>query len=217
MHRPEPISPPPAPVPPTRPGPLRLKAANTHWPTRLGILALTFGVCGVLFHAAGLVLAAGDPALVSADGVPTMVMEQFGPGTAPFVIFYSGSLALSAYLTLAAIRLLRRHASAPAHAARWAVAKIIQTAFALLIAVEMTRASSQIDPDWWDDAGPPSAAATLNAVNTGLLWTVGTWTVLWGLWFPVLMLWWFRRPKVRAQVAGWNVGPGTIPPTVASR
>lgn len=190
--------PPPQPAPP----PQRVEK----WPTIIGIIALVFGILGIL----GGLVAIANPFLIGVqmeNAVQTGVADQAAVdaymaefGKLQWLIV-PATLILGALLTLGGIFLLRRKPSGPLLLKIWSILKIVVGGFLIYKGAELSTDQVEI-------LVGGGAAGTDQAEMAGNIASIVTkativFQSIWLVLLPIFLLIWFSRSKVKETVAKW--------------
>ena len=198
---PQPIAPqttfaPPDAIPPQQPGEIGGAERPATWPTVLGVISIVFGSGAGLSGVWGFL----------APQFLEMMADQMPPGqAAPLLamqgwttwIFISSALTvvIGLILLVAGIDLVRRRARGIKLGRVWAVLKmifaVVGSCVGLIIQQDQFRQMSQQNL-------PIGGSVYSVMVVVGV--TVG---VLWGCAYPVFLLIWFSRAKVKSEYARW--------------
>jgi hypothetical protein len=191
-------TPPPLPVPPTTPG--QLGRRESAWPTAIGVVGIVLGAFGIIGGVWGVVGWAFRGAFMggmqdSMAGVLD-VQNQFMPA----MVTTSALLAVAAGLLLVgSIALLRRRPLARPLLTIWAGAKLVLvvagtsvTASMLIAMFRAMRAAST-----GSGTPPPNFEVYMAAI-------AAFFSLVWGLPPPLFILIWFRRTRIRTEIAAWR-------------
>jgi len=161
----------------------------------LGILAIVFGVLGILTGVcttfSAQILQAFFGMLPSTpEGQEAMAAVKESAWTN--YIFGPISVALAVMLLIAGIRLTRRLKSGVDLSVKWAIAKLAYALISGGIGVAQMMGTSHSD----DEA--VQAAAQTGGIIGGCI------GIVWVCALPVFMLIWFNRQSIKDEVAGWS-------------
>lgn len=190
-------TPPPPPVQPVgEPAP----APRSTWPTAVGIIAIVFGVLGML----GACSSAMGPALMNLlkDKLPPQQrqgMEVMGEWSGYMLAIAVPTLILAALLLALGVGILKRSPKAAKGARVWAVLKIILVVCSAYGGYRMQEAQFEAMRQAPAGPGVPPPGVLALVSRAGL-----AFSVVWGWALPVFFLVWFKRPKIRAEVAEWS-------------
>jgi hypothetical protein len=175
-----PPPPPPAPPPPPPPYPQRPPS----WPKVIGIISIVFAGLGLICTPIGLATreAAGPAGAEAMEGAP------------PWYATYQTASALAgivvaAILLVAGILLCKRRPAGRTMHITYAILNIVVAVGNVIAAAS---AVGQMD------SGPAGAAPFKGVFIGGIV--IG---LVIGLAYPIFILVWFTRPKVRDEVAAW--------------
>ncbi len=167
----------------------------------IGTICIVFGVLGALGNAWSIVGVLIQTYVPVPAGSPIAHMwDRYLPW-----IITQASLAtlLSILLAISGIGLARRSGWSPRLAMLWAIARSILVPAAMVL----TFLSQRAQFDAMTKASPPSAAPPFGAM-TGMMDAMLIAFVVvglaWGLALPVFLIWWFRRPVIRREIADWK-------------
>jgi hypothetical protein len=174
-------------------------ARQTVWPMVIGIIAIILGALGTL---GGCVGVAFTPFL-------GMVEKFVPPGQAPqfqgmaemvpaLMIASFAGLLVSVLLLLAGSGLVSRKPWSMAASLAWAVVKMIFVVANAYIGYEVNQAQFEA---MRADPNVPAPLMALIQAGSGFGVLVG---IAWGWVFPIFMLVWFSRPKIRREVRAWQ-------------
>lgn len=198
-------SPPQVPfVPPTAPGAFQPQPRRSSWPTVIGVIAIVFGVGGMLMGCWTSVfplftdffaeffeknMPAGQPN-------PLEFAGQFETWS---VIHGVAMLIVAAILLVAGIGLVRRRSSSIDTCRLWSVLKILLT----IEACFFTAATQRVQFEAMQSQAPGTMPFGDDFTSMIIAATV-VWALVWGCALPVFMLIWFARGKIKAETAQWS-------------
>ncbi|MCE2925569.1 MAG: hypothetical protein LW822_08985 [Phycisphaeraceae bacterium] len=201
-------------APPTVPGALPVRLSQ--WPVVLGVVSIVLGGGGVLSNACGVFsvfaqglfaqLMSGGQGASSAEVQEQMALMQAGMPY-PWLSVLASFLALitSVLLLIAGIQCVRRRSMARALHLVWAGAR---TVVAVLICVVMyfgSQGQAQAIQGMGGTGGagmPPGMAGFMSVFGVVMIVVMFAW----GVAYPVVVLVWFSKQKVKAEVQGWAKG-----------
>lgn len=184
-------------TPPTQPGAIEQPRKATSWPTVIGVIAIVYGVIGLLGGACGLVSqeVVTDQATSAPAGM-AMTEEMQSPAMKAWSSVGTViGLGLSVLLIGGGIQLTRRRRNGGACVKVWAVANILMVLVGMGITMTAMTSSMEQMPG---TQFPGSPGFFEGMIIFSLL--VG---VLIGCAVPVFMLIWFSRKTIKDEVAGW--------------
>lgn len=195
-------------APPTDQGDFVPVTPPESWPTVIGVLSIIFGgigiaggICGVI--SLGLVGAFGSMSSMMPEEQAAEVQAQMA-SSMPYPVLQGAQMlfefALSVLLLIGGIKLLRRRRGAVGLLTSFAWLDLLSNTFAAIVGYFVFKAQMQAmqdDPNMQQVAGMQGAMAGFGAVAVFLQWVL---TAIW----PVFLLLWFRRGKVRALVETWE-------------
>jgi len=163
----------------------------------IGIIGIVYSSLGVLGGCCGIGAMYFMPDLIEwiEDFLPAEQAEAMGTIDEPsawMIVSSVVAVGLAAFLLTGSIRVLRRRASGVQTCKIWAVVSIPWTVVALVIGW-----TYQPDVPTTQDAAYASGMMIGNVVGScgGLLF---------GWAFPIFLLIWFSRSKIKAEVAEWT-------------
>ncbi|MBN1342492.1 MAG: hypothetical protein JXQ73_07420 [Phycisphaerae bacterium] len=186
-----------------RPAVAAVPQSQESWPSVIGIIAIIFGVGGILSSVMGLASTFTTDWMLTSFGA-TMPAEaraqmQVAKDSAVYIaVGLAVALAIAPVLLAGGIGLLKQRRWSPKVLVSWAGARmllvLVNTIFAYTMVESQLQQTMQQDPNL-----PQMPAAFVQGIGTfsvcgGLVWG-------WAL--PVFMLIWFSRGKIRAQTAQW--------------
>jgi hypothetical protein len=199
-------------APPLEPGALPPPAPG-NWPTVIGVIAIVYASFGIL----GAIWALIAPFMMSAmtsmmPAEPSKQMAASMAGVQKWMGLSAASNALNlagaAVLLLAGIGLLRRRGWSRSVAIVWAVFKmafaVLAAVVGYLIAIEQMAVMQQQMQSKGGAAMPVGFMQAFLPLGIGISIAVG-WA------FPIFMLVWMGRGRVRAEVAGWETASAGPP------
>jgi hypothetical protein len=196
--------------PPTMPGALLTTPAKPQWPNVIGIIgivvALLSGINGLWHLATPLStyymgrLARGDP---SSDEMFSAMAEM----SWYYYVAGAAKLVMSAWLIASSIGLMKRKRWSPLSMSAWgwgacvvAIGVAIGAGWIQMHAMSTAMASAGTGAR----GGPPPALMNTMGVVMGVF--TGVFSAVFGMAFPVFVMIWMGRKKVREYVATWGVG-----------
>lgn len=197
-------------APPTVPGELRHWKTEPSWPMAIGIIAIVFGVGGVLVSGYGVLSAFTLSALSawvpqSPDGSTQSMFDAMAQWKYPLAIASGFGVPVACVLLAGGILLVRRRPAARTLILIWAALRALQGAVATIVQALMQRDQMQAMEASMAAQGaggpPPGFFGTMSQVMMiatlvfGLLWVIA---------LPTFMAIWFTRPGVLATVKRWR-------------
>lgn len=188
-------------APPTQPLVIARPAPRSSWPAAIGIISIVFGAFGVLQSLWGVLSPLLWRLLVSLapqeQGMPFMQMTQKWQTWT--VISSLVAMVLAVLLLAVGVGLIKRRAWAISAGRAWAMLKIpwvvVGALFGCMIARESFDAIEQQDP---------AAMSAMPGVFSDLMVILSlAFGVVWGCAFPVFLLIWFSRRRVKDEVVHW--------------
>ncbi len=201
---------PPSFTPPTAPLPIQPIERPRNWPTTVGVISIVLGGLGALSGCWGIV----SPMFMGAflELMPPGQTQGLGAMT-EHVGLISGlgaaGMVVATLLLIAGIGMVRRRPWSVSASRWWAVLKmlfvVVQTALGAVMQKEMIEEMTKNDPN-------------VAAMGTGFMsamFIVGyALGLLWGWAYPIFLLIWLSRGKVKEEVASWPQD-ATAPPPAA--
>jgi hypothetical protein len=188
MTEPPPAYPPTPPPPPPPPPPYPQRPSS--WPKVIGIISIVLAGLGLICTPIGLATrqAAGPAGAEAMAGAPAWYATYQ-------VVSALAGIVVAALLLVAGILLCKRRPAGRTMHIAYAILNIVVAVGNVIAAVT---AASNID------TGPNEAALFVPVLIGGMV--VG---LVIGLAYPVFLLVWFTRTKVRDEVAAWTAGRTT--------
>ncbi len=179
---------------------------RSRWPTVIGIIAVVFGVLGVLAACMGLV----SNVLVaifggSMQGMPEVQKAQFEvmrQYVVPNSIMMVVGTVVAAWLLVAGIGVLRRRPWSRRAAVGWAVAKILYAIPGSVLGYLLNKALFDAMEQAAIDSGTPMPTGIFTSMQSGGAAMIGCET-LWAWALPLFLIIWFRRASVKTEVERW--------------
>jgi hypothetical protein len=220
-ENPEPIAvgvahPPVVRTPPTVPGAVPLPLSR--WPAVLGVISIVLGGLGVLRNSYGVFQVFSmdmvTRAMTSQQGASDPVMRQHlaliqAGMPNPWLSALEACLALltSVLLLIAGIQCVRRESMARVLHLVWAGARVLVAVLACVVWYHTLQGQARILQGMGGQGGgaagmPPGFAGYMSIF--GILGMLAMFA--WGVAYPVVVVVWFSKPKVKAEVAGWAKG-----------
>ncbi len=177
--------------------------APSVWPTVIGTISIVLGVMGLLCYGCSSIGAMLGPLL--ANVVPPEVLGPQPQGV--FLVYWIAShcaaLLLSLWLLVAGIGIAQRRAWARSASLGWATTKMAVTvADTVLGFVFISDIATHFSERW--SRGQPQTAQ----LPEGVMELVMAFVIIVGFFFtliwPVFLLIWFARRRVRAEIAHWR-------------
>jgi ribosomal protein L40E len=173
------------PAPPPAPPVLKTYAGGGGaWPAVIGTISVVLG---------------GGGALINGMNVHVNVAGQRDLGQSPLPAILAGavSILLSLWLLLAGIGIIRRQSTAVSNIRKWAIVKIVLygTCLTCVTGVLLFAADAAAKQD-------PRLAQFGDAKAIVLI--VMIVLIAWFLAWPIFILWWFGRDKVREDIRDWR-------------
>jgi len=185
----EPSAIPPAPETPDVP--------RTSWPTAVGVIGIILGALGLLGGCCGVVYPFAWPAYVNfikqQPNVPPEVIQQLEASTPPLMWSVASGvigLVLAVMLLLGSIKVMRRRIEGVSLCRIWAW---IQIPWAIIAIVANIVIQAQM------------MAKLQNVPTGGAVGPIigGACGVIFGLGFPIFIVVWFSRKRVKDEIASW--------------
>ncbi len=184
-------------APPTQPGAIAAPVKRSTWPMVIGILAIVLGGGGFLTGAWGAissVIFEKFMASIPQQRAMLTVMQEWRAWNVASSLLTATAGVL---LLIAGISLVMKRPRARKIITTWALIKIVAVVFTSILTVKVQEdmfAAMRQDPNMPPMGGTFYAAMGVFGMAVGLLW---------GWAFPIFVLIWFRRKKIKSEVAGW--------------
>jgi hypothetical protein len=187
-------------TPPTEAARMDTPQQPSSWPTVLGVIAVAFGILGILGGLWGIIAPFVMNAMIAAMGPspPTAMIETMQQSKAWTVVASLLNVIVAILLLSGGVGLLKRRGWAPRVSMAWAVLKMVLVMVGVGIGyvVQQRMAETMIQ----HGSGGPAPPAFL----TGLALLGLCFSVAWGWALPVFMLIWFSRSSIRGETKGWT-------------
>ncbi len=199
------------PAPPTQAGPVAYTTAPSGWPKVIGVISIVLGSLAAVGGCIGTVMQLSMGALkgflekvtpkgAGPDPLATWeAMERFAPWTMAVQLLL---MAVAILLLIAGIGLVRRRRWSIKAGVVWAVLKIlavVPNAVLTYVTVNAQMEAVPKDPNMQQmPAGLFSMIGSFGGIAAAL------WALLWGWAYPVFILIWFSRRKIKDEVEGWK-------------
>ncbi|VAX38817.1 hypothetical protein MNBD_PLANCTO03-2166 [hydrothermal vent metagenome] len=216
----EPTEFPDAEAPPTQAGDFVPVTPPEGWPTVIGVLSIIFGGLGVVGAGCGAIVMLAFPALINLmpEGPEREELEKsIGQGL-HYVPLQIGSqlieFVLAVILIVGGVQLLKRSRGAVKSLTVFAIGDLISNTLVLILGIMTAQAQAKMmaeNPEM--QQVPQGAQGMMEAL--GVIGAVVTW-VLSAIW-PIFLLLWFRRAKIRASVESWGGGGKSHDPSYTVR
>jgi hypothetical protein len=200
----QPPTPPPAMTPPTEVG--EIVERPSQWPTALGVVAIIFGILGILMYGCGGIIGnVVAPMFASQlEGMPVQeaqlqVMRRF---TVINLLSSLVATSLAVWLLVTGIGILRRRPWSRTSGLGWSVARMIYAVPATLLGYIVNRATVQAMEQAAAESGDPmpkgifAIMEALGAIGMGC-------TLVWSWALPVFMIVWFLRAPIKDELSRW--------------
>jgi hypothetical protein len=180
----------------------------SQWPTALGVVAIIFGILGILMYGCGgLIGNVLAPMLAPAvEGMP--VQEAQFEAMRRFMVFnlLSALVAttLAVWLLVTGIGILRRRPWSRTSGLGWSIAKAVYAVPATLLGYVVNRATVQAMEQAAAESGDPMPGGifalleALGAIGMGC-------SLMWSWALPVFMIVWFMRAPIKEEVTRWEL------------
>ncbi|HSW46695.1 MAG TPA: hypothetical protein VLM89_14125 [Phycisphaerae bacterium] len=181
-------------TPPIQPGGLTMEAEPSKWPTVIGIIAVVLAAIGILGGVCGLVQSfVPRPGMPAGAGGPAMEFHVTPMMTVLAVVGF----AFSAGLLAIGIGLLKRRPWSVTLARFWAPLSILLAVCNFFVVHAMQKQMFEA----MADQGTPVPQGMAGGIAAGS----AACGLMFGCAFPVFMLIWFARRKIKDEVAGWEI------------
>lgn len=191
------------PIPPSTP-PTQLPYASpapsgSSWPGVIGVIAIVLGSLGILGGLWGLLAPLVTDAMASFVPPEQRATLEVAKRWQAWTYVYSILSALLAVLLLVAgTRLLRRRASARGTCLAWAALKMLFVIAQAIVTALIQRETLAQMADLGTLPNMPAFATIMQSAALVLV-------IVWGWALPIFLLIWLARPKIRAEIATWDV------------
>lgn len=203
-------------TPPTVPRALPVPLSR--WPAILGVISIVLGGCGILTNSCGVFGAFGQGLIrewvTSQQGATSPQMQQQMslmkagmPNMWLMVLSYCLALFTSVLLLIAGIQCVRRQSMARILHLVWAVARTVAAVLAGVAGYLSWQGQVQMMQGIAAQGGanpgmPPGMAGFMSIF--GILGIVLAFA--WSVAYPIVVLVWFNKQEVKAEVQGWANG-----------
>jgi hypothetical protein len=200
----------PADAPPTEAGDFVPVTPPEGWPTVIGVLSIIFGALGIFGAGCGAVMLVAAPALVNLipegpERDEALASIQQGLQNVPLQVGVQLiEFVLAIVLLVGGIQLIKRSRSAAKTLKVFAVGDLFSNTLVLIVGLIVARAQAAAmaeNPDV--QQMPQGVQGWVQAA--GMIGAVVSW-VLTAIW-PVFLLLWFHRARIRESVDSWGDGP----------
>ncbi len=178
------------------------------WPTMIGIIAVVFGVLGVLGGCSGLVFnvfaAIWGSSMQWMPEVQKAQFEVMRQYVVPTSISMVVATVVAAWLLVAGIGVLRRRPWSRGATVGWAVAKIIYAIPAYFLNKAQFEAMEQAAID----SGTPMPTGRIFTIMQSVVVPMMGCSMLWTWALPLFLIIWFRRASVKTEVERWALPLG---------
>lgn len=192
----------------------RLVDPEPRWPNVLGIVALLVGTMGVvaygccgggfLFIQPFLDPAGGEP-LTAVERELLQAQQEVNRRFFLWMLFNAlASTALSIFLMVGGLSLLRREGWAPTALTTWAAIRTLHAPLVAIMVLLQGRAHWAARIDVLQQMGEPIPHH--EPLVHAWIWAVAIAVLVWGWILPAFMFIWFRLPHVRDEVRTWKAG-----------
>lgn len=169
-------------VPPTQAGPVYDLEPPSKWPVVVGIIAIVLSALGLLGGVCGMVMmTVAKPLMQNMPNMPAGALEI----TPTLIATTAVNLGLSVMLLVVGIGFLKRRAWSARLGMVWAIVDIVAVIVNVAVAPRMAAAQS---------------GGQAEAVGASIGMVCGA---TFGLVFPVFLLIWLSRAKIKQEVASW--------------
>ena len=186
-------------APPTEPGLVEMPRGPSSWPKVVGIIAIVLGVGGILGGLSGalspLMLDAMASMMPQGQAVVAAIEEMAGWTVAVSL----ASAVVAGVLLAGGIGLLKRRRWSVRITRIWAFVRLLLVIANAVLTYQMTKAQFEVMSQQ-----QPGAAA-MPAGFGGVVGTISVaFGVIWGWAFPVFVLIWLARGKIKAETSAWD-------------
>lgn len=162
------------------------------WPVTIGVISIVLGGFGILLYGGNALLRLIGFASAGGPAIGAIIGALLGVG-----IWVGQAI----WLLNAGIGVMRRRGQAVASIRRWAVVKII---LALLCVGAPTALIAAVGSSSSFQRGFERSAPEFAGTPMGIIIVILICMTVWMLVWPILVLVWFGRPKVQADVSSWK-------------
>jgi len=190
------VGPPNQSTPPTQPTAPYVTAAPSSWPTVIGTIAIVLGAGGVLmgaYSALAPVIFKSIGRLVPSEATLAAV-QAYAPWSVPLYVLST----LAAGLLLAVgVGLVQRRRWSVRAARLWAGVRILIVVALSILTYYMSRDQMTAMAEEQQSPMPAWLAELIPTISVASV-------VAWGWAFPVFLLIWLSRGRIRAETAAWS-------------
>ncbi|MFO0491115.1 MAG: hypothetical protein ACK51T_01635 [bacterium] len=203
-------------TPPTVPGAVPLPLSR--WPAVLGVISIVLGGFGVLRNSCGVFGAfstglittffSSQPGASGPEMQQQVALMQAGMPS-PMLSVLEACLALltSVLLLIAGIQCVRRESMARVLHLVWAGARVLVAVLTCVVGYLTMQSQAKVIQGMGGAGGGAAGMPPGFAGYMSIMGRVGiVLTFAWGVAYPVVVVVWFSKLKVRAEVAGWAKG-----------
>jgi hypothetical protein len=168
----------------------------------VGIISIVFGVLGMITYAWACIGPFFMNSMAAFANDPTMkATAQVQKDMLGWIVGSSGlNLLASLLLFVCGIGMTARRAWSTRLARTWAVSKMLIAIFAAVVTFFVQKATYAAMSS---QSAPASPAATMAAMGGAFAVGTAIFTIAWSWAYPIFMLIWLSRPKVRAEYSKW--------------
>ncbi len=186
--------------------------AQSSWPTVIGIISIIFGSLGALGGAyqavAPFLMGMIGGFVPESDDQAKVVFESMAAWRFPLMVVGIGSLILSVMLIVCGAQLVGRKESASGLHKKWAISKILFSLVAVTIntlaqMAQMKVAMEQQSQSMGGGGAQFVETAMMVAMVVGIIMGIAFACA-----YPVFILIWFSREKVKNEVQSWEEPAG---------
>lgn len=187
-------------APPPAPGTRALEARPTTWPTVIGIISVILGVLALLQGLMGAIMAPLIGMIPMPAGAGTNPMAAFQDYVWEMVAVGLIGVVIAGIHILAGQRLLKRRVSARGLFFMFAILKMI---YALASTWSNVRMQNAYMDAIANDPNFPPMPPGLDELMQSMTVAMSAFIVLYMWAYPIFLLVWFNRAKIRGEMATW--------------
>jgi hypothetical protein len=168
------------------------------WPKVVGVINIVLASLGLICYGCGSLNTILSPFFVGMIPEGQRPVTAQGAQLAIQIVQQCVATALSVWLLIAGIGLVKRRAWARAHCIGWSVVKIILALLSTLMGALFAQQIVQQINDQLSQRGTPPFTLTVPIVMTVIIVSLFVYLI-----WPTFMLIWFTREKITHEMAEW--------------
>lgn len=180
---------------------------TSKWPTVIGSIAIVFAAGALLQSLAaplGPLMIRSQMEEFAKQGVDQGRIDEYLRQFGTFTYTSAAVLGAVAVLLLAGgILLIKRRRVSPLLLQVWAMLKIVAGGFFIFKQMAISRLQMEIIFDTASGVGGAQGAQVFGQITTYAMWFGLAFGLLWIAAFPVFLIVWFNRQRIKDQVASW--------------